>query len=236
MKVWRVMALAGFAIRANFRSAVTRGGLAAMVAVGAVGPVVGWRSGRGWSLDPELLVYGYIVGSIFVLRSGLEEQRVRGLMTFLRQNFVSPVEHAAGAVLALLGSWAALTGGLFATALAVGGSPAEAVWYAWVCGLGVAVLLPFVLMVETVAELRIPMFLPVLGYLALAVVLSLWLDPQRMVAILGVAADPAHPASSLRLAARAVVVLSLGIGVFLAGTRAKGRGRRGRDADVPVRH
>jgi hypothetical protein len=236
MRVSAVVAMAGFAIRTNFRSAVTRGGLVAVVAIAALGPVGALWSGSGWDLDPELLVYGFIAGSIFVLRSGLEQQRERGLMTFLRQNFASPVEHAAGAVLALLGSWAALTGVLFATALALGGSPGEAIWYAWVCGLGVAVLLPFVLLVETVSELRIPMLLPVLGYLVLAVVLSLWLDPQRMVAILGVAADPDHPASSLRLAVRAAAVLPPGMGLFLAGTWARNRSRRGRDDGVPVRH
>jgi hypothetical protein len=218
----RSLALAAFALRTNLRSPVSLGGLAAFVAIAGLGPVGSWRTGAGWALDADLLFYGYLTGGLFVLRSGLEQQRETGLDVFLRHNLASPVEHAIGAVLALLGSWLLLTGLLLALALASSaGDAGAALWYTWVFALGIALLVPFVPPVESVATLRIPFILPVLGFLALIVGLSLAVGEAEMVAILGVGAERPEPASSLRLALRVAIVMPavLGLFVVVAGLR-----------------
>lgn len=226
MSIARISALARFAIRTNLRAPVTRGGLLALAAIAALGPIGSSTSGRGWALDADLLFYGYLTGALFVLRSGLEQQRGSGLLTYLRHNFASPMEHALGMVLSLLGSWLLLSATAFLLALLLSaGDIGAAAWYTWVFGLAAATLLPFVLMVESVASFRIPMLVPVLGYLALIIVVSIALDPERMVAILGFGADRSDPASSLRLAVRTGAALSVGLAAFLGGTWARSRRR-----------
>jgi hypothetical protein len=218
MTVDRVLSLARFAVRANFRMTTTRAGIVAFAGITALGPVNGWKNGIGWVLDTDLLFYGYLVASLFVIRSGLEQQRQTGLLLLLRRNLCSPVEHAAGAIVSLLGTWAVLNGFLFVFALLFGGSPADAIWRTWVNSLALATLLPFVLLVEAVAEVRIPMLLPILGYLAIAVVLSFTLGTTEMVSLLVVRVDPANPASSIGLLVRAAAVGVPGFGLFIAGT------------------
>jgi hypothetical protein len=224
----RSVALAGFSIRANLRSYLTLGGLVAFAAIALLGPVASLRNGHGWALDPDLLFYGYLTGGLFVLRSGLEQQREAGLQTYLRYNFCTPLEHGAGAVLALMGTWLLLNGLLFLLGLLCSaGDMAAAAWYAWSFGLALALLLPFVIMVESVSSLRIPMILPLIGYLALMVILALSVGEARMVAILGVSVDRSDPASSLALAGRAGIVVTVGMPSFLATVALLDRRRGG---------
>jgi hypothetical protein len=224
----RSVALAGFSIRANLRSYLTLGGLVAFAAIALLGPVASLRNGHGWALDPDLLFYGYLTGGLFVLRSGLEQQREAGLQTFLRHNFCTPLEHGAGAVLALMGTWLLLTGLLFLLGLLCSaGDMAAAAWHAWSFGLALALLLPFVIMVESVSSLRIPMILPLIGYLALMVILALTVGEVRMVAILGVSVDRSDPASSLALAGRAGIVVTVGMPSFVAAVALLDRRRGG---------
>jgi hypothetical protein len=220
-----VLALAAFSLRTSLRMGVTRGGLAAFLTIAALGPVGSWRRGQGWAPDPDLLLYGYLVGALFAVRSGLEQQRESGLSGFLRHNMVSPVEHAAAAILSVLGSWAILTGTLFTASLLAGSGVSGAAWHAWVFGLGLSVLLPFVVGIEAIADIRIPLLVPVLGYLALAVSLSLTLGVARTAAILGMGAEPGDLASSLRLVTRAALIVPPGFGLLLAATWARERWR-----------
>lgn len=237
MSLSRSTALAAFAIRANLRSAISRGGLVAFAAIAALGPILSWRNGQGWVLDPDLLFYGYLTGALFVLRSGLEQQRESGLLTYLRHNFATPVEHAVGAVLALLGGWLLLTTLVFLLGIACSaGDVGAAAWYAWTFGLALSLLLPFVVAVESVAAFRIPLILPVIGYLALMVVLALTIGEERMVGILGISADRADPASSLRLAARAGLVVPTGLALFVAVTWVSARRNHVRAEPVPTGH
>jgi len=220
----RAVALAAFAIRTNARSAITAGGMLGFIAIALLGPIVSMKNGTGWTLDPDLLFFGYLTGALFVLRSGLEQQRECGLQTFLRHNFSSPLEHGLGAVLSLLGTWLLLTTALFALALVCSaGDVATAAWHAWALGVPLAVLLPFVIMVESVSSLRIPMILPVLAYLALAVTLALTMGEARMAAILGLTPDRGDPATSLRLAVRIGMVVPAGMTLFLAAVWLRGR-------------
>jgi hypothetical protein len=224
MRLTRSMALAAFAMRTNFRSAIARGGLVAFAGIAALGPILSWHNGQGWAVDADLLFYGYLTGALFALRSGLEQQRETGLMTFLRHNFATPGEHAVGAVLALVGGWLLLTAALFVLGLAFSaGDYGAAGWHAWTFGLALSLLLPFVIAVESVSAFRIPLILPVIGYMALAVVLALTVGEERMVAILGITADRADPASSLRLATRAGLVVPLGMAAFVVATWAPSR-------------
>jgi hypothetical protein len=225
MTAARAAALAVFAMRANLRSPMAVGGALAFAAIAALGPLASVSNGHGWVLDPDLLFYGYLTGSLFALRSGLEQQRDAGLQTYLRHNFATPVEHALGAVLSLVGTWLVLTGLLFLlAALYSGGDLGSAAWLAWSHGLGIAVLLPFVVMVESVSASRIPLLLPVLAYLALAMLLAAVIGAERMVAILGTGGSPSDPRSWLHLAARAAVVVLPGMALFLAGTWLLARG------------
>ncbi len=218
MRPSRAAALAIFAFRTNVRSPITLGGLLAFGAISMLGPLLSLRSGQGWALDPDLLFYGYLTGGLFVLRSGLEQQRECGLQMYLRHNFATPLEHGLGAVLALLATWALLTGVLVVVALAgSGGDAASALWYAWALGVPLTLLLPFALMVEGVSTLRIPMIVPVLAYLVLAVFLALTVGEARMAAVLGLSPERGNPASSLDLAVRAGVMVPLGMSLFLAG-------------------
>jgi hypothetical protein len=230
------MALGCFAVRTNLRSPMALGGLAACVLVATLGPVLSWTGGRGWLLEGDLLFYAYLVGGLFVLRSGVEQQREGGLQSYIRHNLATPVEHALGAVLALLGAWLLLTGLLFLVTLLLSmGDVATAVWYAWTFGLGLSLFLPFTLMVESVSSFRIPLVLPLILYMALAVGLALTVGEARTAAILGISADRSDPASSLRLAARAALVAPLGFAVFVASVWIRA-GRPTRRVMVPSRH
>jgi hypothetical protein len=220
----RCWAMAGFAIRTNLRSPMTAGGMVAFAAIAALGPIAAVKNGQGPALDPDLLFYGYITGGLFVLRSGLAQQRECGLQTYLRHNFTTAAEHGLGAVLSLLGTWLILTGALFLLALAYSaGDAASATWYAWSFGLALALLLPFVIMAESVSTLRIPLLLPVIGVMALAVVLTVALGEARMAAILVFSAERGDPASSMRLAGRVGVVVPAGMGLYLATVWARSR-------------
>jgi hypothetical protein len=232
----RTMAMGWFAMRANLRSPMALGGLVACVLVATLGPLLSWTGGRGWLLEGDLLFYAYLVGGLFVLRSGLEQQREGGLQSYIRHNLATPVEHALGAVWALLGAWLLLTGLLFLLGLLLSmGDVATAAWYAWTFGLGLSLFLPFTLMVESVSSFRIPLVLPLILYMALAVGLALTVGEARTTVILGISADRSDPASSLRLAARAALVAPLGFIVFVAAVRIR-TGRAARRVMVPSRH
>lgn len=226
-----------FSLRTNLRSPISRGGMIALAAIAALGPIGSWTSGQGPGVDGDLLFYGYLTGALFALRSGLEQQREGGMVTYLRHNLTTPVEHAVGMAVSLLGSWLVLSTVLFAvTLLYSGGDLASAAWYATAFALALAMLLPFTLMVEAVATFRIPLLLPVIGYLTLVVILALTVGEARMAAIMGFSVERGDPAGLLRLATRAAAIVALGTGLFLAGVGVRGRRARGAVEVVPSGH
>ncbi len=225
----RVLALAGFALRSNLRSAMWRGGMVAFVLIAGFSLVSSWRSSGAWSLESDFLYFGYLTAALFCLRSGLAQQRETGLLTYLRHNFVQPLEHAAGVALALVGNWGLITALLFALALICSaGDAAAAAWLAWSYGLWMAVLLPFVLLVESVSGMRTPLLIPVLGYFALAVILSGLLGTRTMMGILAIGGDRHDPSAWIQVGARGALVLSVGLGSFLLLTWAGDFRRRHR--------
>ena len=237
MSPGRPLALAAFAIRTNWRARITVGGLGIYLMVAAVAVATESSRGGGWSANREILFYGFVAGALFVIRSGLEDQREGDLVVFLRHNLVRPIEHATGTVVSLAGTWLLYCLVAFAVSLlASGGDAAMAAWIAWTGMLRGAILLPFVPVVETSARLRIPFLVPALGYLVLMVVLSLVMSEERMVAILGTPGDQGDYIRSLSLAARAAAVSALGFGGFIGAAALRGSRHRKESEVVPHRH
>lgn len=226
MRLRHGTAVALFAARSNFRSTISRVGAVAVVAIAALGTFGQWTAGRGLTLDPDFLFLAYLTGALFILRSGLEQQRECDLVTFLRHNLTRPTDHAVGMVLSLLTSWVALTMLIFLLTLSLSlGDLASAAWFAASFALPAAMLLPFALLVESVSGFRLPFLLPVLGYIVLAAVLTLTLGEERMVSLLRFDVDRGDPGSMLRLAARATTVLVVGMGAYLATVSVRHRDR-----------
>jgi hypothetical protein len=218
------LAVCGFAMRTNLRSAVSRIGIAGMLALVAVGVLGSWTAGRGLVADPNFLFLGYLSAALFTFRSGVEAQRETGLFTFLRCNFVAPVDHGVAMVLSLLGSWAAITALLMVVSVAFsGGDPALAAWNAVAFGLVAMPFLPFTLMVESATSFRLPLLVPVLGYLIAAALLVAVVGEARAVEIVRFDLDAADPLSLLRFGARAGLVLAGGMAVYLAAVALRGR-------------
>ena len=225
----RVLALARHSVHTNLRTPFTWAGAALLIAVSLLGPVIALRNHGGWAFDPEMLGTGFAFGALFVVRSGLVEQRMGGLQDFLRVNYLTPSEHVLAAVLSLTATWLLYTAFALAVALVLSGDAAWAAWTVWLLALTLAMLLPFALMVECASDLRTPLFVPGFIYFAALFALAAALGYQRMAALLGLNADRAWPASSLPLAARAGVSLVVGFALVLLVTWARARGRRRRE-------
>lgn len=229
----RVLAVARHSVHTNLRTPFTWMGAALLVTVSLLGAVISLRNHGSWALDPEMLGTGFAFGALFVVRSGIVEQRVGGLQDFLRVNFITPSEHVLAAVLSLTAAWLLYTAFAFAVALVLsGGDVGWAAWTVWLLALTLGMLLPFALMVECASDLRTPLFVPGFIYFAGLFALAAALGHQRMAGLLGLNADRAWPASSLPLAGRAGVSLLGGFAVVLlvAWARAQGRRRRERRA------
>lgn len=226
----RVLALARHSVHTNLRTPFTWTGAALLVAVSLLGPVISLRNHGTWSFDPEMLGTGFAFGALFVVRSGLVEQRTGGLQDFLRVNFITPSQHVLAAVLSLTATWLLYSAWAFAVALALSaGDAGLAAWTVWLLALTLGMLLPYALMVECASDLRTPLFVPGFIYFAGLFILAAALGYQRMAELLGLNADRAWPASSLPLAARAGVSLVVGFALVLLLTRVRARGRRARE-------
>jgi hypothetical protein len=239
MSLRRALALGGFALRVNLGTRATWIGALAGLAVLLLGPTLALHAGRGWSFDPELGLFGFLLAALFLLRSGLETQRAVDLDTFLRHGLATPLEHAAGMVVSLLGSWAILCAAGFLAILAVsGGDAGLAAWHAGAWGTRAFLLLGFVPWVEARAELRVPFLLPALAYLGLVVALTVVLDEERAIALF-TPVDREAPATLARLASHAALAFAAaGGGFVLASARRPGLlWRRLRRAEVvSLRH
>lgn len=235
MSVRKSLALAGHAIGTNLRQPFTWAGAALLVAVSLLGPAVSIQNHGVWGFDADLLGTGFAFGALFVMRSGLVEQRIGGLQEFLRENFVTPVEHMGGMILSLLATWLLYTAVAFLVALLLsGGDLGLAAWSVWLLMLTSGLLLPFVLMVECVSELRTPLAVPGFVYFATLFTLAGLVGYERTADLMALNADRSWPPSSIPLAFRAGASLVGGIGLVFAATavRARGRVRRRRAADV----
>ena len=226
----RVLALAHHSVHTNLRTPFTWTGAALLPLVALLGPLISLRNHGAWAFDPEMLGTGFAFGALFVIRSGLVEQRMGGLEDFLRVNFISATEHMLAAILSLAATWLLYTACAFAVAVVLsGGDVGLAAWTVWLLALTLAMLLPFALMVECTSDLRTPLFVPGFIYFAGLFALAAALGYRRMAALLGLDADPAWPPSSLPLAARAAASLVVGFALILLTTWARGRPRRERE-------
>lgn len=229
MSIRRTMALARHAFHTNLLTPFTWAGGLLLVAVALLGPVISLTRHGVWGFDADLLGTGFAFGALFVIRSGLVEQRAGGLQDYLRENFVTPLEHMAGVTLSLLATWIGYACFGFLVALLLsGGDAGLAAWTVWLLLLVTGLLLPFVLMVECVSELRTPLFVPGFLYFAALFTLSGLLGYQRTSDLMAMNADRAWPPSSLPLAMRAAISLIAGLALVFAGTwlRSQGRDRR----------
>lgn len=163
---------------------LTRGGVLAGVTVMFMGPLLAVRQGQGWEFDREMGFMGFFIMALFSMRSGLEEQRDLGVVTFVRHNLASRLEHALGLLFGLAAAWLGLCALTFAMILGMSAGDLElAAWATTAWGLRLLVLLGFVPLIEAAASLRLPLLLPVLGYAGLAIALTLVLPEDRAVAL-----------------------------------------------------
>jgi hypothetical protein len=222
----RAIALARFALANNLRTPYTWVGAILMVAVAGLGVYSSARRGDGWVVDFSFLFDGAILAAIFGIRSGLIAQRTGGLQTFLRINFMSPLEHMTGAIISLLGGWLLVCAGVFVLALALpGAGPVDAAWYAAIFGLRSGVLLPFVIMAESVSTIELPFFLPGLAFMALLVTLALAVGELRAAMILVPPIVPGDIGTIVPSLTRLAGAWVLGFGVVLGATGVRGGNR-----------
>lgn len=232
----RSLAVARFAVGSNLGRWLTRGGLLAGAGVMVLGPLLSARQGLGWHFDREIGFLGFFTMALFTVRSGLEEQRELELVTFVRHNLASPIEHGLGLVIGLGGTWLGLCALTFGTVLiATVGDVSMAAWATAAWGLRLLVILGFVLLVEAIASLRLPLILPSFGYLGLLVALSVILPEEHALALF-IPVERGDSAALARLAIQGVASFAATAGLFLALTVfARPLGHRLRQI-VPLRH
>lgn len=226
MSLRRSVALARYALAYNLRTPYTWVGAALLVGLTVLGLYSSAAKGEGWALDFSFLFNGAMLGAIFGIRSGLIPQRTGGLQTYLRANFMSPIEHATGAILSLLASWLGLCAATFLLALILpGGGLTEAFWYTMNVGLRFGLLLPFVFMTETVSSIELPFFLPGVAYIGLLMTLVLTIGEVRAIAILAPPIVPGSLGSARPLLARFAVVNIVGFAAVIGVTAARAQRR-----------
>jgi hypothetical protein len=210
----RSLAIARFAVGANFRSWLTRGGILMGAAIMALGPTLSALKGQGWVYDHYIGSMGLLVMSLFGLRSGLAEYRELGLDMFVRHNLASRTEYLVGLLLGLLGTWLVLCATIFLLRLGISGDAYRATWTTLSWGARLLVLLGFVPLVEAVGSLRVPLIIPALIYMGLLVVLTLAMpEDQAMSLFIPVASG--DRAALVRLATQGAVSFTLTSTLFL---------------------
>lgn len=224
MSLRRSLVLARYALVGNLRTPYTRVGALLMVALALLGLYASARNGAGWVIDPSLLIDGALLGAVFGVRSGLISQRTGGLQAFLRLNFMSPLEHMAGAALSLLGVWLLVCAGVALLSLVLpGGGPAEAAWNATVFALRTGALLPFVLVAESISDIQLPFFLPGIAYVGLLMGLAITVGEAQATAILAPPMTAGDFGSTAPAVLRVAAVMPAGMGIVLGATWVRGR-------------
>lgn len=215
----RIGALARYALAGILRTPYTWVAAVLLVAMALLGLYSSARRGLGWQLSTAFLADGALLAAVFGLRSGLIDQRVSGVGTFLRMNLVTPTEHMAGMAVSLVGSWLLLCAALFTLATVLpGGGPATAAWETWLFVLRTLPLLPLVLVMETASDIQLPFFVPALLWVAAALVLIALLGEARAMAVVNPPVVHLDYASTLPRAARAAAG-PVGCAVILLATR-----------------
>jgi len=210
----RSLAIARFAVGANFRSWLTRGGMIMGAAVMALGPTLSALKGQGWVYDGDIAFMGLFVLSLFAIRSGLAEYRELGLDMFVRHNLASRMEYLVGLLLGLLGTWLVLCATIFVVRLGLSGDAYRAMWTTMTWGTRLLVLLGFVPLVEAVSSLRVPLIMPALVYMGLILALTLAIQEDQAMALF-IPVEAGDVAALQRLAVQAVVAFGLTSAVFL---------------------
>lgn len=221
----RILEVARFAVLANLRSDLTRGGVVLGSLIMATGPLAALAQGAAWSFDGQFGFFGFLVIALFGMRSGLQEQRELGMVAFFRHNVMGPLEHALAMLASLLASWAALCAIVCGVILVLGGGDTGiAAWYSAAWGLRALLLLGFVPLVERAASFRLPLLVPALMYFVLMLVLMAVL-PEGEALALFVVTPPGDLASLGRLGGQAAVMLAATSTVLLIVTAAEARTR-----------
>lgn len=220
-----VMAAARFAAVSNLRSWPARVGAAAFVGIAGLGQVLA-RTAEPAPQDDRLFGYAFLIGAVFLLRSGLAEQRKGGFDLFLRHNLLTggrqTLAHALALVLQLL--LYALVCFLAGAVLSLG-DLAFAAWYTAVLGLAVALVLPLVLLVEAVADFRLPLVVvAILAAVALMAGMAVR-GPEETLMLLGLRVTRYDPASLVPLLLRVGIILPVGFGVIAAAVAWRDRVR-----------
>ena len=185
MSARRIAALARYALANNLRTPYTRVGAVLFLALTLLGLWGSARAGDGWVIDPSLTFDGALLAAVFGVRSGLIAQRTGGLQTYLRMNFTTPVEHVGGAAVSVVAAWLLVCAGLFLVSLILpGGGLRVAAWQASFFALRTGVLIPFVLITESVTTIDIPFFLPALAWFGLLILLVFSLGEVEAMAAL----------------------------------------------------
>lgn len=222
----RVAAMARYGVANNLRTPYTWAAAVVLVAMAVTGLYSSALKGLGWRLSGPFLGDGAFFAAVLMLRSGLIEQRTGGLQTFLRVNLLPPVAHMTGAAASLLASWVLLCAALFGLALVLpGGGVDTAAWETWLFVLRTLPLLPFVLVAESVSEIRLPFFFPAVGFFALLLVLVALVGQESVAALVAPPVEPGRFATTLPRLARAAVITAVGFALVLLGTALRSRPR-----------
>ena len=236
MRPGAVASAAELPLRTNLSMWMTRGGLIGMLLITLLGPVLAYTRGAGWSFDSDLGFYGFLIGALFVLRSGLEEQRDVGLVVYLRQNLMTHVEHSLGLFISLIASWLVLCiFGFLGLLIATAGDAATAAWHTWAWGGQALMLAGFVPLVEAVSRFRLPFVLVAIIYFALVIAGSLVLGEARLGELL-VVLDRGDPSTTLRMLGRIALSLAITLAAFVGMGTLRWRGRGFRKKTGPSRH
>ena len=208
----RTWALARHAALTNLRSRPSRAGGAAFLLIAILGQVFIQPDPTTTGGGDRLFGYAFLVGALLALRSGLADHRRCGLGEYLRQNFVTPVEQAAAHATALAAQLLLYTGATFIAGVVVSaGDVRFAAWYTAVLGLGTALFLPIVFLVETVSDFRLPFVaVPILLVVAMAIV-----EPFRggswLLEVLGLHVTPFEVDTLLPLLLRVAIAAPAGL-------------------------
>jgi hypothetical protein len=143
-------------------------------------------------------------------------------------NFASPVEHMAGAMVALLISWLLVCAALFLVVLVLpGGGPAAAAWQAAFFAARTGMLLPFVIVAESTTTIDIPFFLPAMAFMGILMILVFTMGEVEATTALAPPAEPGVFRTLVPSVVRVAWVWVVGfggiIGVVWARARLRGR-------------
>ena len=184
MRARQTFALGGFALQCSIRSRIAIGGIIMGCAVMVLGAVVGIFNDLSWRFDPDFGFFGFLLMALFLVRSGLEEQRELGMADFFRQNFVTPTEHGLSLILTVLGASGVCCGITFVAILLISvGDVGLAIWAVGAWGTRLLLLVGVVPAVERLAPVRLPLLVPAMVYLVLVVMATLVLPEDSALAL-----------------------------------------------------